>query len=336
MARLGPLCGSNHESAAPLAGSSPAARPAILATVMSLACAFVQVHSQAPVLPAPVEAPLRTPWGDPDLQGVWTNKTLTPLERPEEFGSRRIFTEEEAAAREEDAREARRRPPAPDSSVVDGLWWHGGTVLEDRRASLIVDPPDGRVPALPPVATQRIQRSAVRGAAAPEDRHPYERCIIRHSLPEAMSPAAYNSNYEIFQTPGYLAIHIEMVALTRIIPLDGRPHISPRIRQWKGDSRGRWEGDTLLVETTNLVEKTNYFGSGEHLRLIERFRRLRENLIDYRFTAIDPTTFTQPWTVAMPLIRQPGRVYEYACHEGNRAMLNVLAGARAGERGGTR
>lgn len=315
-------------------GTSIGLVPAALVIGISLTTASAAGQAQAPA--ARAESPLRmTPWGHPNLQGVWTNKTITPLERPDEFAGRAFLTDAEAARLEADVAADRvdRPPNAGSPGTYNQFWWDRGTrVVPSRRTSLVIDPSDGRLPPLTPEGQRRAAVPRIQGADGPEDRHFYERCIIRHSLPSSMSPTAYNSNYQIFQTPDYVAIYIEMVPHTRIIPLDGRPHVHQAIRQWKGDSRGRWEGDTLVVETTNVTGKTNYFGSSEHLHFVERFRRVSEDVIDYQFTVTDPTTFTRPWTAAIPLIREAGRVYEYACHEGNYGMVNLLAGARAEER----
>ena len=275
----------------------------------------------------------RTRWGDPALQGTYTNKTITPLERPDEVGERELFTEEEAAARDEDAATRADRPPREGSpGTYNAFWWDRGKILPSRRTSLVVDPPEGRLPALTPEGQKRADIPRTRGADSPEDRHLYERCIIRHSLPAAMSPTAYNSNYQILQTPDHVVIQIEMTGHVRIIPLDRRPHLPPSLRQWMGDSRGRWEGNTLVVETTNLSDKALYQGSGSDLRFVERFTRVAADTIDYQFTITDPTTFTRPWTAAIPLRAIPDRIYEYACHEGNRGMAGILSGARADER----
>jgi hypothetical protein len=283
--------------------------------------------------------PPRTSWGDPDLQGVWDYRTITPLERPRDFGNREFLTSEEAAALEK--RAARRLDEPPDETVsaitVHAPYWTdpGRRVLEDRRTSLIVDPPDGRIPPLTPEAQARI---AARGAAnreggradSHEDRTLLERCIT-WGLPTAILPGLYNNNIHIFQSPGYVAILHEMVHDVRIIPLD-RPHVGSDIRPMLGDSRGHWDGNTLVVETTNFSSKTNYRGSNRNLRLVERFTRLDADTIGFQVTVEDPTTWPRPWTAAFPMRPSEGLIYEYACHEGNYGLRNILEVARDEEK----
>jgi hypothetical protein len=280
----------------------------------------------------------RTSDGQPDLQGVWDYRTATPLERPAQFKDKAFLTDAEVAAYE---RLAAERPdgrppddPRTDPSVQAPSWLdYGKRVVADNRTSLIVDPADGRIPPLTPGAQKREadRRAAARAhgsADSAEDRSLWERCITR-GLPEGVLPAGYNNNIQIFQTPGHVGLLMEMIHDARIAPLDGRPHLPRGVTQWMGDSRGRWEGDTLVVETTNFSGKVNFRGAGEHLRLVERFTRTGENTIDYRFTAEDRTTWVQPWTVAVPLVRNEGLTYEYACHEGNLGLRNILGYARA-------
>lgn len=282
------------------------------------------------------EAP-RTAWGHPDLRGVWNNSTTTPLER---------LTESEAE-RGRLAQEPVRRA----TGGTGAAWIEQAGGLE--RQSLIIDPPDGRIPALHPEATQRlVEREHARAGRGEGDswldRNSWERCISR-TLPIAMIPNIYNANYQIFQTSDHVAIVIEMIHETRIIPLDGRPHVSDDVRQWLGDSRGRWEGDTLVVETARFhnrldggnyqpshIIQTTHRGPGGTLRLVERFRMTDANRIDYQFTVEDPKTLTRPYTVAIPMTRRDtsdplNHLFEYACHEGNHGMLNLLTGARADE-----
>lgn len=266
---------------------------------------------------ADASTPIRTPWGEPDLQGVWNYSTITPLERPRNLAGKQVLTEEEAAKLEVDT--ARRR-------VNDRYWWDRGTkVVEDRRTSLIVDPPNGRVPPLTPEGRQRAAAGRVQGTDGPEQRNLSERCITR-TLPRL--PEFYNNNFQIFQAPGYVVILMEMIHDARIIPLDGRPHLGRDIRQWHGDPRGRWEGDTLVVDTTNFTDQTNFRGSAENLHLVERFTRVDADTVLYEFTVDDPTTFTRPWTAAIPMTKTEGPIYEYACHEGNDAMEGILSMAR--------
>ncbi len=288
----------------------------------------------------------RTPWGDPDLQGVWSNQTLTPLERPAQFAGKTHLTEAEAADYEARLRretDADNRQPGTSRDVATAynqFWWdRGDRILPDRRTSLIVDPPDGKVPAMTPAARARVAADAEANRresefpAGPEDFDVYTRCIIRGALPRLST--GYNNNYEIVQTPGYVAILQEQVHETRIVPLDRRPHLPGNVRQWLGDSRGRWEGDTLVVETTNFtdaVRGSTFRGATKDMHLVERFRRVDETTIDYEFTVSDPATWVRPWTVKVPWHRPDGMLYEYACHEGNYGLENTLGAARALEK----
>ena len=255
----------------------------------------------------------RTPWGDPDVQGVWDNRTITPLERPREFAGQATLTAAEAAVYE--ALTAERR-------VNDRYYWDRGTkTVEDRRTALIVDPADGRVPALTPEGQQRVEAGRRQGVNSAEERNPSERCITR-TLPRL--PGLYNNNFQILQAPGYVVILMEMIHHARVVPLDGRPQLADDIRQWNGDSRGHWEGDTLVIETTNFTGKTNFRGSAERLSLVERLTRVDAGTIDYQFTVSDPTTWVRPWTASIPLNRNAGPLYEYACHEGNDGLSGIL------------
>lgn len=287
----------------------------------------------------------RTPWGDPDLQGTWTNQTLTPLERPAEFAGKPVLTEAEAAAYEARLRQQNNadiRTPGTRRDVTvayNDVWWdRGERIVADRRTSLIVDPADGRIPALTPAAQARAEAVRKQNAAMGdnpgswEDVDAYTRCIIRSALPRLST--GYNNNYEIVQTPGYVAILQEQIHDTRIIPLDGRPHLPRTVGQWLGDSRGRWDGDTLVVETTNFTDEargSTFREATKNMVLVERFRRVDANVIDYQFTVSDPETWTRPWTVKMPWNREPGLMYEYACHEGNYGLANTLRAARKAE-----
>jgi hypothetical protein len=285
----------------------------------------------------------RTPWGHPDLQGIWSTATITPFERPAEFAGKEFLTEQEAADFERRTLERTnrdRRDGGADTDVsraYNDFWWDSGTrVVPTRRTSLVVDPPDGRIPALTTEAQQRQEARAearkARGPADfPEDRNLWERCITR-GVPTVMLPQVYNNNYQVYQTPGYVVIVAEMIHDARIIPLDGRPHLPGHVRQWLGDSVGRWDGDSLVVETTNLTDKTNYRGTGENLRLVERLTRTASDILHYEVTVHDPATFTRPWTAALPARRADGEIYEYACHEANYGLEGILRGARAQEK----
>jgi hypothetical protein len=283
------------------------------------------------------------------LQGIWTNATLTPLQRPPELATKEFFSPEEVAAfeRQRIAQTNADRPlPAGEvGSYNDVFFERGSSIVGTRRTSLIIDPPDGRIPALTPAAQQKVDaRTAymtAHPADRPSDRWLTERCILfGGTVP--MFPEPYNNNYMIVQTPDHVTILVEMNHETRVIPLDGKPHVSSEIEQWIGDPRGRWEGDTLVVETRNLkFNEQSRFGVGylnglsdENLRVVERFTRADADTIMYRATIEDPTVFTAPWTVEIPLERTEGPLYEVACHEGNLGLANILSGHRAEERAG--
>ena len=274
----------------------------------------------------------RTPWGDPDLQGLWTNSTTTPLERPERFADRARLSAEEVAELEASVAGRNDRPPRPgDTGTYNEFWWERGNFL--ARTSLIVDPPDGRIPAMTPAGVARAAWE--RGADSWENRNLAERCVTRGA---PKRPGGYNNNFLVLQTPGQVVIVQEMIHEPRIIPVDHRPRIDGNIRLFMGDSRGRWEGDTLVVETVNFRDDiaANSFnccpGAGDNLRLVERFTRIDAETIEHRYTVDDPTTYVRPWTVAIPMTRIEGPMFEYACHEGNYGMEGILAGARAEER----
>jgi hypothetical protein len=281
-------------------------------------------------------APLRTAWGQPDLQGTWTFKTITPLERPANLAGKEFLSEQEAAELERRAARTNTDEDRPADAAQDvagaynNFWFdRGDRVVKNRRSSLIVDPPDGRLPALTPEARKRVDARVVardRPAHGPEDRSQFERCITR-GLPRL--PGGYNQNLQILQTPQYVAILYEMMREARIIPLDGRAHAGPNVRQWMGDSTGRWEGNTLVVETTNFNDKQEFRGASQNLRLVERFTRVDGGSIEYQLTAEDPSAWTTSWTAAIPLTKTEDQMYEYACHEGNYGMPNLLSSARA-------
>jgi hypothetical protein len=282
----------------------------------------------------------RTAWGDADLQGVWANATITPLERPKALAGKEVLSDDEEVRLEADAVQSQvDRPPRPgDTGTYNQFWFDRGTkVVATRRTSLIVDPPDG---SLPPYTKQGEEVGAwQRGFDAPEERSLWERCLTR-GLPNVMIPGPYNNNYQIVQTPDYVVIYYEMIHDARIIPLDGRPHLDASMPQLHGDPRGRWEGDTLVVETTNFTDKMkgklfpsgNYKGSGASMRLTERFTRIDADTIKWEFTVDEPATFTRPWTAVVPMYRGTADLYEYACHEGNYALPGILGGARAQEK----
>jgi len=284
----------------------------------------------------------RTPDGHPDLQGIWDYRSATPLERPARFAGREFMTADEVVAYERLAAEREDGRPPDDPRTEQSVhpsWWldYGKTVVKTHRTSLIVDPPDGKIPALTPEAQQRIaaRRAAARShgpADSYEDRSLFERCITR-GAPEGTLPGPYNNNLQVIQAPGFVVLLTEMIHDARIVPMDGRPHLEPAVRRWMGDSRGHWDGDVLVVDTINFTDKTSFRGSGANLHLVERFTRLDADTLEYRFTVDDPTTWTRPWTVAYPMTRTDGPIYEYACHEGNYGLVGILKGARAEDQG---
>ena len=311
----------------------------ITMVVAGVSLAAATLVAQAPAR----HSAARTPWGDPDLQGLWTNATITPFERPSNLGGKPVLTEQEAAEYEKqtiEARDADNRGGGRDADLgraYNQFWYERGTkVVGTRRTSLVVDPPEGRVPALTPEAQQRADARAESRkrspADGPEDRSLAERCILWPTAGPPMIPGGYNNNYQILQAPGYVVILTEMIHDVRIIPLDGRPHVPQGIRQWMGDSRGRWDGNTLVVTTTNFTDKTNFRGASPNMKLVERFTRVDAGTLDYQFTVDDPGSFTRSWTAAVPMTKTEGPIYEYACHEGNYGMTNLLSGARAEEK----
>jgi hypothetical protein len=311
------------------------------ALVACAALAFGQTPSKA----ARAWSAPRTPDGHPDLQGIWTNSTLTPLERAREFSGKAVISDAEATAYEKQASVQGNRDRRDGGAEADvgraynELFFDHGDKLaridKTVRTSMIVDPPDGRVPPLTEEAQKRVEAARVQAqmhpADGPENRSLTERCVFWATAGPPMLPGPYNNTYQIYQTPGYVMIFSEMIHETRIIPMDGRPHVPPSIRKWLGDSIGRWEGDTLVVDTTNFTGKTRFRGSDEKLHVIERFTRVASDAILYRFTIDDPTAFAKPWTAELPFLSAPGPIYEYACHEGNYALVDILTGARAEE-----
>ena len=274
-----------------------------------------------------------TPWGDPDISGMWSYASLTPLQRPERLGNKEFYTPEEAARIFANTQQDVADRPG-DVGSYNYQWFDRGEISADMRTSLIVDPPDGRLPVLETtIAKQRDRAAYLRDHSADSwlDRTNWDRCITYHGVPPVSS--GYNNSYHIVQNENFVAIHVEMIHDVRIIPIDGRPQLHDNIRQWNGDSRGYWDGDTLVVRTANFSEKTRHrFPSSKNTVSVERFRRAGEDMIDYSFTVEDPTVYSQPWTAVRPLPRLPDyRQYEYACHEGNYAMTYILRGARVEE-----
>ena len=327
-------------------------------------CLTVPVAGQIPNAEGQTldRATAATPWktprtldGQPDLQGVWDFRTITPLERPVSLGDKQVFSDDEAARFEAEENRRQNRDLIdpekggavyPPGGVVpyNEFWYdRGNTVLGTRRTSLIVDPAHGRLPPRTPEGERRAAVRAAEGrenqlgrprANSHEDRPLGERCISGFNAGPPMTPGAYNNNVQIFQTRGYVVILNEMIHDARIVPLDGRPHLA--IPQKHGDSRGRWDSETLVVDTAHFAHETSLAGSGAAMHLVERFTRVDADTVLYEFTVDQPTEWTRPWTAQISMVRSPDRLYEYACHEGNYSLIGVLSGARADERAGRR
>ncbi len=284
----------------------------------------------------------RTPDGQPDLEGIWNNGTVTPMERPAELAGKEFFTPQEALAWEKQVVSRVNRDQRAPGTVQDvaraynDIWWDSGTkVVRTLRTSMVIDPPDGRIPALTPQALKAVEarrEKMGRPAETAHDRPLAEQCLQFPTSGPPMTPYVYNNNFRIVQTRSSVAINIELLHDVRVIPLDGRPHLDSNVRLWFGDSIGHWDGNTLVVDTTNFTNKTSFRGSDENLHVIERFTRMDPETIVYRFTIDDPTAFSKPWTAELTMVKTPGPIYEYACHEGNYGMMNLLKGARADER----
>ena len=329
-----------------------AAWVALAAVLLAAAVTAPSAAAQEETASDPAYRAPRTADGHPDISGIWTNDTLTPLERPARLGDKAFYTEEEAAEIGQSGRTSYDRDSAPGNRRTLPGQFDGGynrfwsdvrdSVVYTRRTSMIADPPTGRVPTRPE-AEARAEWLVAHRTDEHENMSPYSRCITR-GMPGSMIPNTYNTGNHILQIPGYVVILYEMVREPRIIPLDGRPPIDGKIDQWMGDARGRWEGETLVVETTNFTAKgwiTPNQNSGRmhgvpvstNLRLVERFTRVAEDILDWEVRVDDPEVYTQPWTLELPLARDPDYIlYEYACHEGNRAVTGILGGARYTER----
>ena len=288
---------------------------------------------------------LKTAWGAPDLQGVWDFRTITPLQRPEDLGDKAFLTEEEASAREQAVVErnlelweadARRTEAGGSVGGYNNFWMDQGTrIVGTRRTSLIVDPPNGRLPEMTEAGQAR--QAAGRGSFSTEIQDSYtdfsnsDRCLMGFNAGPPITPGGYNQNVQIFQTRDEVVLLTEMVHTTRVVPLDGRPPLDESVPQWSGDSRGHWEGDTLVVETSNFDAGRNWRGSTTDMRLVERFSRTDADTLEYEYTVTDPDTWVGPWTVNLPMIRSDLPLFEYACHEGNYSMETMLTGARTDE-----
>jgi hypothetical protein len=283
----------------------------------------------------------RTPDGQPDLQGYWNSETYTPFERPAELKDKAFYTEQEAADVEKKRRTQFQSQAADDIHYDNAIWQseRNPKGLKSLRTSLVIDPPDGRIPPMTPDAQKRqAEQVAARRAAAPmafdsvQNRPLAERCIVWPHEGPPMQPVGYNSNLSFVQGPGYVVVVQEMIHNARVIPLDNRPHVGTDIRQYYGDARGHWEGDTLVVETTNFTGRTAFRGSTAALKVTERITRTGPDTIVYRATMEDPNTWTRPWTIEYPMTRTEDAIFEYACHEGNYGMQNILRAQRAAEK----
>jgi hypothetical protein len=330
------------------AGKGGSMRKLFLAFTGVLALAAAMMSGQAPSgANAKNWKAARTPDGQPDLQGYWTNLTLTPLERPKGLGSKEFYTDQEIAAAQKRERErlalniADGRPTEPGTAddvhydfAQFGLDKAQSNLAWDKRTSLIVGP-EGTIPPLLPQARKRAADIAAKNKGhefdGPENRPLSARCIIMGYDAVPMLPAGYNNNLQIMQGEGYVSILHEMNHSVRLIPTDGRPHMPAGIGQWRGDSRGHWEGDTLVVDVTNFNDHNPFHGSSDKLHVVERFTRVDAKTILYRFTVEDPETWDKPWTAELVMTKTDGPIYEFACHEGNYGLANTLHGARVAE-----
>ena len=287
----------------------------------------------------------RTPWGQPDLQGVWDFRTITPMQRPEEQADTAFITAEEAAELEQRAvdredqlwnQTAQRTEAGGNVGAYNNFWMDRGTnIARTRRTSLIVDPPNGRMPALTASGQRRAEARREYAREHPADSYldfsAGVRCVLGFNAGPPMTPSAYNNNMQLFQTPDHIVLVTEMVHTARVVPIDGPPHLDPDVQQWSGDSRGHWEGDTLVIETRNFAAKRRWRGTTEHARLVERLTRADANTLVYTFTVTDPETWANSWTAEVPMRRNDGDMFEYTCHEGNYSMSVMLGGTRVEE-----
>ena len=292
--------------------------------------------------------PPRTAWGQPDLQGVWDFRSITPMQRPNDLADQEFLTAEEAAELDQAAverdvqswnREARRTEAGGNVGAYNNFWMDRGLKsVGTRRTSLIVYPPNGRMPSMTPSGQERAQARRDYAREHPADTwsdfSSGVRCILGFNAGPPFTPSAYNNNMQLFQTPDTVVVMTEMVNTSRVIPLNGQPHLDPDVLQWSGDSRGYWEGDTLVVETRNFDPKRKWRGTTASTRLVERFTRVDAETLEYTFTVTDPETWTSAWTASVPLVLNPEPMFEYACHEGNYSMPVMLGGARTEELAG--
>ena len=324
-------------------------RSVLICVVLGIACmTLAAAAAQSDRRPPSAYKVAKTSFGHPDLEGVWSNNSATPLQRPAAWASKELLTDAEVAQVQNAARQLEQEGDAlfGDELIADTLQGHTAPKSHDtetgnyngfwlpardfeRRTSLIIDPPNGRIPAETPDAQKRraalAERRRLSPADGPESRGLSERCIT-FGVPRFQ--AAYSSVYQIVQSPTHVVFNIETIHDARVIPIDGRPALSDKIQQWLGDSRGRWEGDTLVVETKNFSPKSNFQGSSSNLHLVERFTRLDRDTLQYDATMSDPTTWTRPWTARLYFKRTDEPLLEYACHEGNLGMFGILSGAR--------
>ena len=295
-----------------------------------------------PALALAQDAAPRTAWGAPDVQGIWDFRTITPMERPEDLGDKAFLTEEEAVQREQAAvqrdielweADARRTEAGGSVGGYNNFWMDRGTrVIGTRRTSLIIDPPNGRLPEMTEEGTAR--RADGRGSFSDRIQDSYtdfsnaDRCLMGFNAGPPITPGGYNQNVQVFQTPDEVVLLTEMVHTVRVVPLDDRPEIDDSLAQWSGVSRGYWDGDTLVVETANFDVDRNWRGASSSMRLEERFTRVDADTLEYEYTVTDPETWVAPWTVNLPMVRNDLPLFEYACHEGNYSMETMLTGAR--------
>ena len=321
--------------------------------VVGVIVAAVSLNAQSRTPAADTWTAARTPDGHPDLQGIWTTHTFTPLVRPARYALQEFLTDEEVAElstllTQDDVdplvagifgasdEERRKRVVQNDPTHYDNALWLATPELKplsSKRTSLIYDPPDGKIPPTTPEARERAAaRRAAAGLDSYENRPLQERCIIWTHEGPPMLPPPYNDVLQIIQTSSYVVVFRELETAPRLIPIDGRPRLPENIRRWAGDSRGRWEGETLVVETTNFTGKTAFQGASAALHVVERFTRVSADRILYQFTVDDPDTWTRPWSAEIPMTATKGPMFEYACHEGNHGLPNILGGARFAEK----